>query len=90
MKHWGGVFVVNLRNSRQNKFYVKEYSDRDSSSAIEAFVYESKPVFYFFFALIALRLWSADALWIKYASTGILLFSLYISYCRMAYRGYLR
>ena len=56
---------------------------------VEFITYEVKPIFYFLFSLAVLRLFESTETWIKAPALGILAFSIYLFYRRMAYRGLL-
>lgn len=86
--------MINLRQSAKPKEnpYDRKVSKKFNPNytaldAIETVIYELKPIIYFFFSVAVLRLSDSLELWIKFSAVGILVFSLYIIYCRMVYRG---
>lgn len=62
----------------------------DFFGAIEAIIYEMKPIFYLTFAVGFLTSdFVAHSLTIKYASVGVALFGLYVIYSRLVNRGHI-
>ncbi len=83
--------MINLRHqqnddrlSRGRRPFDPNYT---ATQALEGLFYEVKPIVYFIFSVTVLRTAFATEQWVKLASVGILLFSLYIIYRRMVYRG---
>ncbi len=90
--------MINLRRSMRSlnkgvehrKKTVKRFSHNHTTlDVVENLAYELKPIVYFFFSVVILRVADGGDHWVKFGSVGILAFSLYIIYSRMVYRGLL-
>jgi hypothetical protein len=57
--------------------------------ALETLTYEIKPILYMTFSLAILQSNMTSLMFIKFAAVYVLLFSLFISMCRLSNRGYI-